>query len=182
MASSDVHAVIPADHPLIEGVVYDAKRSQLYATSVVGRKLLKIGKKGLQVVPVLDGIGSLLTGVYDRSRDRIWLVAAAVEQTPKEGGRFVGLVEFDPVTQSVLRKIPAPGGDPIGPNDIALAEDVHPVRQRHVDRSDLSMPSGLLNARELSPAEKPSQRARHCRFAGSKVALRRGLSLRPCGC
>ncbi|HEY0627047.1 MAG TPA: SMP-30/gluconolactonase/LRE family protein [Allosphingosinicella sp.] len=123
IAPSNVHATIPAAHRLIEGVAWDSRRSQLYATSVVDRRLLAVTREGVREVAGPSGIGSLFTGHYDSANDRIWLVAASVEQTPADGGRFAGLLSFSPAAPAAVIRLPLPAAGEAGPNDIAAARD-----------------------------------------------------------
>jgi hypothetical protein len=122
IAASRVHALIPAEHSLVEGVVWDSAALRLYATTVVDRALLAVERGGTSVA-ASGGFGSLLGGAYDPVRNRLWLASASVEATPKREPPFVGLIALDPGRPTAARRVPAPAGMSATPGDVAIAED-----------------------------------------------------------
>lgn len=120
--SSRVHALIPARHSLVEGVVWDSDALRLYATTVVDRALLSVEPGGTSTT-VSAGFGSLLGGAYDPVRKRLWIASASVEATPKREPAFVGLIDLEPSRPGEARRIPAPAGLTATPGDVAVARD-----------------------------------------------------------
>jgi sugar lactone lactonase YvrE len=120
--ASRIYAVIPADHNLVEGVVWDSLAGRLYATTVVDRALLSVGQGETSVV-ASEGLGSLFGGAYDPVRKRLWIASASVEETPTPESAWVGLVGLDPDRPSSLLRIPAPAGMKATPGDVAVARD-----------------------------------------------------------
>ncbi len=122
VGTSTLHAVIPAEHRLIEGLIWDRTARLLYATSVVDRRLLTLGPGGAAVAAE-GGLGSLFGGAYDPARRRIWLASARIEQTPKGGPLFSGLIGVDPAHSFRLTRIAAPEGYGGALGDVAVAPD-----------------------------------------------------------
>lgn len=126
IAASRVHAVIPAEHDLVEGVVWDSDSGRLYATTIVDRTLLLVEEGGTSVA-ASGGLGSLFGGAYDSGRKRLWVAAGSVPETPKGEPAWVGLIAFDPDRpgSASLRpvRIPAPAGMAATPGDVAVARD-----------------------------------------------------------
>ncbi len=122
VAASRVHALIPARHSLVEGVIWDSGALRLYATTVVDRALLAVEPAGTRVAAA-GGFGSLLGGAYDPVRKRLWIASASVETTPKREPPFVGLVAIDPGRPAEAMRVPAPAGVTATPGDVAIARD-----------------------------------------------------------
>ncbi|HET9640353.1 MAG TPA: hypothetical protein VFP12_14230 [Allosphingosinicella sp.] len=120
--ASRVHALIPAEHDLVEGVAWDSTARRLYATTVVDRALLAVGP-GRTSVAASGGLGSLLGAAYDPVRKRLWVASASVEPTPKADPPFVGLIAFDPDRPAQPLRIPGPAGIASTPGDVAVARD-----------------------------------------------------------
>jgi sugar lactone lactonase YvrE len=120
--SSRVHATVPADHDLVEGVVWDSSAGRLYATTVVDRALLSVGQGQTSVV-ASEGLGSLFGGAYDPVRRRLWVASASVAETPERESGWVGLIGFDPARPEAIVRIPAPPGVTATPGDVAVARD-----------------------------------------------------------
>jgi hypothetical protein len=118
IAASRLHAMIPAEHRLIEGLVWDEAARRLYATSVVARSLVSVDGN---TQPSFDGLGSLLGGAFDASGRRLWLASAELEQTPRDRPNFVGIVVVDLRAPGLARRIAAPEG--ATPGDVAYARD-----------------------------------------------------------
>ena len=81
VAASRVYSIIPAEHDLVEGVVWDSRR-RLYATTVVDRALLRVGEGGTSVA-ASGGLGSLFGAAYDPARKRLWVASASVDGDPE---------------------------------------------------------------------------------------------------
>lgn len=122
IAASRVHAVIPAEHDLVEGVVWDSDSGRLYATTIVDRTLLLVGE-GRTSVAASGGLGSLFGGAYDPVRKRLWIAAGSVPETPKGEPAWIGLITLDPDRPDRLVRIPAPAGMAATPGDVAVARD-----------------------------------------------------------
>jgi sugar lactone lactonase YvrE len=122
IAASRVHAVIPGEHDLVEGIAWDPDSRRLYATTVVDRALLSVEKDGISVA-ASGGFGSLFGAAYDSARKRLWIASASVEETPKDEPAWVGLIAFDPAHPDRPMRIPAPSGVAATPGDVAVAKD-----------------------------------------------------------
>ncbi|MGZ8421211.1 MAG: SMP-30/gluconolactonase/LRE family protein [Allosphingosinicella sp.] len=122
IAASRVHAVIPADHDLVEGIAWDSVSRRLYATTVVDRALLSVGETGTSVA-ASGGLGSLFGVAYDPVRRRLWVASASVPETPKGEPAWIGLVSIDPERAERRVRIPAPAGVGAIPGDVAVARD-----------------------------------------------------------
>lgn len=122
VAASRVHAVIPAEHDLVEGVAWDSAKGRLYATTVVDRALLSVGEGGTSVA-ASGGLGSLFGAAYDPVRRRLWVASASVPETPKGEPAWVGLISVDPDRPERPVRIPAPAGVTATPGDVAVAAD-----------------------------------------------------------
>lgn len=118
VAASRVFAEIPADHDLVEGVVWDGRR--LFATTVVDRALLIVGE-GATSVAASGGLGSLFGAAFDPARKRLWVASASIEETPTDEPAWVGLISIDPDRPQSPVRIPAPAG--ATPGDVAIAKD-----------------------------------------------------------
>jgi hypothetical protein len=119
--SSEVHALIPAEHRLIEGLIWDRNERRLYATSVVDRRLLRLETGGAATMISGPGVGSLFGGAYEPAAGRLWIASAAIEQTPPGDSPFNGLLAIDPRRPGLGRRIPAPDGATLG--DVAVGPD-----------------------------------------------------------
>lgn len=122
VAASRVHALIPARHSLVEGLIWDSGALRLYATTVVDRALLAVEPAGTRVA-ASGGFGSLLGGAYDPVRKRLWIASASVEATPRREPPFVGLIAIDPRRPAEATRVPAPAGVAATPGDVAIAGD-----------------------------------------------------------
>jgi sugar lactone lactonase YvrE len=120
LGSSEVFATIPASHHLVEGLIWNPKARSLYASTVVDGTLLAVRPGGPVSIAASLGPGSPLGGAYDPRGDRIWISSAVIEQTPKAGPGFSGLLSIEPRTFAITR-IPAPAGSTLG--DVAIARD-----------------------------------------------------------
>lgn len=120
--ASRIHAIVPADRDLVEGVAWDSDKGRLYATTVVDRALLSVGEGGTSVA-ASAGLGSLLGATYDPRRGRLWIASASVAETPPGEPAFVGLVAVDPERPERPLRIPAPPGVAATPGDVAVARD-----------------------------------------------------------
>jgi sugar lactone lactonase YvrE len=123
LVASKVYASIPADHHLIEGIVWNGDEHRLYTASVVDRRLLAIDPPAAATVAAEGDFGSLFGGVYDAAHQRIWLASASIEQTPKNVPVFSGLVGIDLHGSSKPIRIPFPAGVDATLGDVALARD-----------------------------------------------------------
>jgi hypothetical protein len=121
LGSSTLYATIPATHRLIEGLIWDGRRRQLYATSVIDRRLLRLVPPERADVALEGGVGSLLGGAYDRKRDRLWIASALLDGASAPPG-FSGLAGFEPGRGRTLR-IPLPAGTQATLGDVAVAAD-----------------------------------------------------------
>jgi sugar lactone lactonase YvrE len=122
--ASRVHAIVPADRDLVEGIAWDSDSARLYATTVVDRALLLVGEGGTSVA-ASAGLGSLLGAAYDPRRRRIWIASASVAETPQGDSAWIGLVAVDPARPDRPARIPAPAGIAATPGDVAIARDGH---------------------------------------------------------
>jgi sugar lactone lactonase YvrE len=120
--SSRVYANIPAEHDLVEGVVWDSAARRLYATTVVDRALVLVGEGGTSVA-ASGGLGSLFGAAYDAARNRLWVASASVAETPKSEPAWVGLIAVDPDRPRQLARVAAPEGVTATPGDVAVARD-----------------------------------------------------------
>ena len=120
VASSRVVDTIPAEHRLVEGIVWDARGKRLFASTVVGRSLLVRKQEGWRKVGGLD-TGSLFGLAIDRRRNLLWAASGRVEQTPSPETAFRGLIAVDLRTLREVRRLPAPEGG--SPGDIAVGPD-----------------------------------------------------------
>ncbi|MGA9583616.1 MAG: hypothetical protein WBR13_16775 [Allosphingosinicella sp.] len=122
IAASRVHATIPAEHDLVEGIAWDSDSDRLYATTVVDRTLLRVGEGGTSVA-ASGGLGSLFGAAYDPVRRRLWIASASIPETPKGEPAWVGLIVFDPDRPGPPVRIPAPAGMAATPGDVVVAGD-----------------------------------------------------------
>jgi hypothetical protein len=116
---SDLYAEVPALHRLIEGIVWDEARHQLYVTSVVDRALVRVG--GARAGAIKLDAGSLLGAAFDPRSRRLWITSALLDVTPPGGSSFAGLISLDPDApdEPVRKGLPAGGA----PGDAAVASD-----------------------------------------------------------
>jgi len=119
VAGSVAYARIGADQHLVEGLIWNAGSRRLYATTVVGRRLLELRPDGAHVV-LEGGLGSLFGGATDPARPLLWISSAMMEQTPPGPG-FTGLLAVDPANPAAARRIAAPAG--ATPGDAAIGPD-----------------------------------------------------------
>ena len=117
LARSVHYATVPAEHRLVEGLLFDPERSRLFATSAVSGRLAAVGDARSASEP----LGSLLGGAYDGARRRFWVAAASIGMAPAGDNRFAGLVSVDPDDLSDAWRISAPRG--AAPADVAAARD-----------------------------------------------------------
>jgi sugar lactone lactonase YvrE len=122
VAASRVHALIPAEHDLVEGIAWDPVDRRLYATTVVDRLLLSVGQGGTSVA-ASGGFGSLLGAAYDPARRRLWAASAALPEIPRESPAWIGLVSIDPRRPERPVRVAAPAGATAAPGDVAVASD-----------------------------------------------------------
>ena len=118
--ASTVFVTIPTEHRLVEGLAWDTRNNRLYAASIVGRELLRLGGQGWERV---EGIaaGSLSGLAIDGPRRRLWMASAVFEQTPNPETAFRGLIALDLDTGRVVRRVAAPGD--ATPSDITIGPD-----------------------------------------------------------
>lgn len=117
---SRVAFVVPREHRLIEGLVWDSRARRFYVNSVLDRRTLALDAG--RASPVAHRtLGSVLGGAYDAVRRRLWLTSAQVGMIPDAPTPFVGLVAFDPARPRDERRIPAPAG--ATPGDVVVARD-----------------------------------------------------------
>jgi sugar lactone lactonase YvrE len=121
LAASRLFATIPADQRLIEGLIWQPKTKHLYAASVVSRRLVLLDRHGGAAAVAETGLGSLLGGAWDSRRRLIWLASAVIDETPKDGAMFSGLVGIDPSAPNHRLRLAAPPGAALG--DVAVASD-----------------------------------------------------------
>jgi hypothetical protein len=118
--ASRLFATVPAEHRLVEGIAWDARRNRLFAGTVVGRALLVHDANGWREVEGLEG-GSLFGLAIDERRHLLWVASGVVEQTPSPDTAFRGLIAVDLATLRPVRRIPVEGAG--SPADIAIAAD-----------------------------------------------------------
>lgn len=121
VATSEAFMSSPVEHRLIEGLAVHPESLELFGTSVVDRRLVRLhprdGAIGLEVV----GAGSLLGAAFDPRSRRLWVASAVLDQTPKTGAPFSGLLSVDLSDPARPLRIPAPPGATLG--DVAVAGD-----------------------------------------------------------
>lgn len=118
--ASRLLANVPAEHRLVEGVAWDARRSRLFAATVVSRALLVREPLGWVTVEGLD-TGSLFGLAIDERRELLWLASGRLEQTPSPETAFRGLIAVDLNSLMPARRLAAPAEG--SPADIAVAPD-----------------------------------------------------------
>lgn len=118
LGRSRVYANVPAGQRLIEGLLWDPVRRRLFATSVVGGRLVSVGD---EAALSSEPLGSLLGGAYDPSSRRFWIASAAMGMAPDGRPEFAGLISVDPGDLADVTRIPAPAG--ATPADGAVAAD-----------------------------------------------------------
>jgi hypothetical protein len=111
---------VPAEYRLVEGLAWDARRSRLFAATVVDRALLVGEPLGWVIVEGVDG-GSLFGLAIDERRQLLWIGSGRVDQTPQPQTAFRGLIALDLNSLVVAHRIPAPGAG--SPADIAVGPD-----------------------------------------------------------
>ncbi|HEY0013121.1 MAG TPA: hypothetical protein VGB79_09755 [Allosphingosinicella sp.] len=117
LARSLHYATVPAEHRLVDGLLFDPERARLFATTAVSGRLAAVGDARSSSEP----LGSLLGGAYDPARRLFWVASAALGMSPAGEAGFVGLVSVDPDDLSQVSRIPAPLG--AAPADVAVARD-----------------------------------------------------------
>jgi sugar lactone lactonase YvrE len=121
LAASRLFATIPAEERLIEGLIWQPGTKRLYAASVVSRRLVVLDRHGGASAVAGTGLGSLLGGAWDSRRRLIWLASAVIDETPKGGALFSGLVGIDPSAPNHRLCLAAPPGAALG--DVAALSD-----------------------------------------------------------
>lgn len=117
LARSVAYATVPAEHRLVEGLLWDPERSRIFATTAVSGRLAAVGDAGAASEP----LGSLLGGAYDATRRRFWIASAPTGVSPSVENVFAGLVSVDPDDLGSVERIAAPPG--AAPADVAVARD-----------------------------------------------------------
>jgi sugar lactone lactonase YvrE len=120
-AASRLFATIPAEERLIEGLIWQPATKRLYAASVVSRRLIVLDGHGGASAVAGTGLGSLLGGAWDSRRRLVWLASAVIDETPRDGATFSGLVGIDPAAPNHRLRLAAPPGAALG--DVAVASD-----------------------------------------------------------
>ena len=116
LAASQEHAILAAEHDVVEGLAWDPARRRLHATSAADGSVIDVASGRAAALPEA---GSLLGAVFDGSRNRIWVASAALEDLGKGTG-FSGLIALD-AEQSETDRIAAPEG--ATPGDVTVAQD-----------------------------------------------------------
>lgn len=121
LAASSPFLAFPASDRLIEGIAAGSDFQEIFGASVVDRRLVAIhpnyGRKELGI----PDAGSLLGMVFDPRSRRLWVASAVIDETPKAGSPFSGLLSVDPGHPEQAVRIPAPRGATLG--DVAVAAD-----------------------------------------------------------
>jgi hypothetical protein len=121
VAKSRLLIEVPPGLRLIEGLAVDPASTTFFATSAVDRRLVTInapdGARGLSV----GEAGSLLGLAFDPRSRRLWAASAMLDETPRAGSPFSGLISVDPRRPEGAIRIPAPEGAVLG--DVAVAAD-----------------------------------------------------------
>jgi hypothetical protein len=117
LARSLPYATVPAEHRLVDGLLWDPERGRAFATTAVSGRLAAVGDPRAASEP----LGSLLGGAYDAARRRFWIASAARGLSPLDEAGFSGLVAVDPDDLGAAARIPAPPG--AAPADVAVARD-----------------------------------------------------------
>ncbi|HEX8192974.1 MAG TPA: hypothetical protein VF552_08745 [Allosphingosinicella sp.] len=116
LARSLPYATVPAEHRLVDGLLWDPQRGRAFATTAVSGRLAAIDDPRDTSEP----LGSLLGGAYDATRRRFWIASAPVGMAPDRDD-FAGLVSVDPDDLGDVARISAPAG--ASPADVAVARD-----------------------------------------------------------
>lgn len=116
-ARSRLYAHLPAEQRLVEGLLWDPERRRLFATSVVGGRIVPVGGEGAPSEP----LGSLLGGAYDSASRRFLIATAPLGFAPAGQQPFAGLLSVDPDDLGDVTRIRAPAG--ATPGDVAVAAD-----------------------------------------------------------
>jgi hypothetical protein len=117
---SILHATVPTVHRLIEGLVWNSSARQLYATSVVDRRMVILAPRSAPAL-ALHQLGSVFGAAFDPIRGRVWAASAMVDETPGTEPGLSGLLSFDPADPGKAVRVPAPEGVTLG--DVAVARD-----------------------------------------------------------
>jgi hypothetical protein len=117
LARSVHYATVPAEHRLVEGLLFDPEHGRLFATTAVSGRLASVGDARLKSEP----LGTLLGGAYDARQRRFWIASAAMGMSRDGESGFAGLVSVDPDDLGAARRVPAPAG--AAPADVAVARD-----------------------------------------------------------
>jgi hypothetical protein len=121
IAASEPFTSFPSRHRLIEGLAVHPESLELFGTSVVDRRLVRLDRRDGAVGLDIVGAGSLLGAAFDPRSRRLWVASAILDQTPKTGAPFSGLLSVDPSDPARPIRIPAPAGATLG--DVAVAAD-----------------------------------------------------------
>jgi hypothetical protein len=116
---SGVRLTIPSTNHLIHSVMWNSRSRQLYAASVVDRRVLRVSQGGQTQVVLDRDLNSPLIGAYDPKRDRMWVVTTVVGATPEPTTGFSGILWFDGKGKEARISSP-PDGD-FG--DVSVAAD-----------------------------------------------------------
>jgi hypothetical protein len=119
---SRVFATVPATDQLIEGLAWNARRQELYATSVHDRMLFRLERPGGAVPLTSVQPGGLFGITFDARRGAFWIAASVAGGFQGGAGGFNGVIRIDAATGR-LRRIAAPAGAGEGIGDIAVARD-----------------------------------------------------------
>lgn len=117
---SAVVATIPAEFQLVENAWRDPATGDLFATTVVSRKLAVSRGGGAWTEVPLEGAGSLAGMAYDPKARLLWLASGVNELTPGEKA-YSALLAIDPATGAIKRRLHANGFVALG--DVAVGED-----------------------------------------------------------
>jgi hypothetical protein len=121
IAASSPYMAIPPNHRLIEGIAVDPESPEIFATSVVDRQLVMLHPRNGARGSSVGEVGSLLGAMFDTRSRRLWVASAIVDETPKTGAPFSGLLSVDPANPGGAARIPAPAGATLG--DVTVAAD-----------------------------------------------------------
>ncbi len=117
---SELFAMVPAEHRIIEGIAWDAATGRLFVGSVIDRRLLALEGETWRVVPTAGPIGGVFGMAVDPKRRLLWFASSAAEPMERPEGAFAGLIAIDLDRLEEVRRVPVPDSR-LG--DVALARD-----------------------------------------------------------
>jgi hypothetical protein len=120
IGESELFAEVSPQAGLVEGIAVDPHSVEFYVTGATERKLIAMLPHGGRALEV-GAAGSLLGAVFDPRSRRLWVASAVIEETPRTGELFSGLLSVDPANPERASHIPGPEGAILG--DVNVSRD-----------------------------------------------------------